>query len=84
MTQSNPSLICNFVSNVKMNRNKDRRTGVINRRKTYSFNTKHKNIPESLYRNKKYAHHEAKDITSVKNCIPVICPECKYCLVVNI
>lgn len=51
MTQSNPSLICNFVSIVKMNRNKDRRTGVINRRKTYSFNTKHKNIPESLYRN---------------------------------
>lgn len=51
MTQSNPSLICNFVSIVKMNRNRDRRTGVINRRKTYSFNTKHKNIPESLYRN---------------------------------
>lgn len=30
--QLHPSLICSFVSIVEMNRNKDRRTGVINRR----------------------------------------------------
>lgn len=67
-----------------MNRNRDRRIGVINRRKIYFFNIKYKNILESLYRNKKYVYYEVKDIIFVKNCIFVICFECKYCLVVNI